>query len=639
MRRTHYLLLGIFVVLLAGATAVYGQSDQLRPLLRPIEEDDTSQVGDQGFPQVTVEVRVVNEFNVPVRGLDAADFALTEDQSPVDFTAASLNDTGQPISVLLALDISGPMQAQLAPLRQAAILLYDTLEQTDESGIIAFAATADGTAVDLNEPIQFITGREHPFTSDEGALINHINALQVEEGAGTPLFDALFKSVRLSAAQAQHDPRAVILITNGRDVSGDESGMGSRFATGDMVIEEARRARIPIYTISWNNAADNDYLQRAADFTGGMLYQVFEPSQITAVYNDIAHQLRQRYRLTYQSTLPPDGGRHLLQVSLPNSALPATAQSEFVAHPPLTPQIEAVSVQTPETETAVPLAETTLRGEATLIPQIAARNPLAIVNYYLDGAEVAVHAAGQAPWSFAWDTVDLAPGGHTLLIEAIDTADPPNVGVYETAVSIAACSLLCQGEQLLGFNPLFILGALLVVAFTLFALLWNNQTGQPERADLTPPPPQPRPVPPSAQQSPPNTVPAANAKKEPTPRPAPEAPPPTAATARKDSGDKTEVLTPNTDQLAFLLDVQNGQGHRLGTITQIGAAADNDITVDEPDLPDRYATIRLDDGQFLLQSVAGGKAQVNEAQLSQRILQEGDRIQIGSRLFVFKMIK
>jgi Mg-chelatase subunit ChlD len=620
---------------LVSVTAVRAQSNQLRPLLRPIEKDDTPQVGDQTFPEVAVEVRVVNEFNAPVRGLDAADFVLSEAQTPVDFALTPLNDAGQPVSLLLLLDISGSMQDQLSPLRQAAILLYDALEQSDESGVIAFAATADGAAVDLTEPIQFAPGRERPFTSDEGALINHINALQVEEDAGAPLFDALFKGVRLAATQAQHEPRAVILITNGRDVSRDGDGMGSRFVTGDMVIEEARRARIPLYTISWNNDADNDYLQRAANFTGGSFYQVFDPSQITGVYDDVVHRLRQRYRLTYQSTLPPDGRRHLLEVTLPHSALPATVQSAFVARLPLTPQIQAVSVQSPGAETAVPLNDAVLQGAATLTPQIVARHGLASVNYYLDGAQVAAHTAGQSPWTFPWDAAELEPGTHTLLVEAVDNADPPHVGVYETAVQVVACGMLCRGEQLLGFNPLFLLGAVLVVSFSFAVLLWNGRSGRPERKPASSPSPQPSPVPRPAIEPFPSGAEEADAASGPQPV--------TAATARKepdDRGDKTEVLSRKADRMVFLIDVHSKRNYRLETAVQIGAAARNDIVLDDPALPAHCATIRLENGHYVLQAAAGDTVRVNDAPASQQILlQNGDQIRIGSRLFVFKVVK
>lgn len=636
MRRPHHLLLVLCFTLLAGATAVRAQSNQLRPLLRPIEEDDTPQVGDQAFPEVAVEVRVVNEFNAPVRGLDAADFILSEGQTPVDFSLTPLNDAGQPVSLLLLLDISGSMQDQLSPLRQAAILLYDALQQTDESGVIAFTATADGAAVDLTEPIQFTPGREHPFTSDEGALINHINTLQVEEDAGAPLFDALFKGVRLAATQAQHEPRAVILITNGRDVSRDGAGMGSRFVTGDMVIEEARRARIPLYTISWNNEADNDYLQRAANFTGGSFYQVFEPSQITGVYDDVVQRLRQRYRLTYQSTLPPDGRRHLLEVSLPHSALAAAAQSEFVARLPLAPQIQAISVQAPGAETAVPLNEAVLQGQVTLTPQIVARRELASVNYYLNGAQVAAHTAGQSPWAFPWDAAALEPGTHTLLVEAVDNADPPHVGVYETAVQVVACGVLCRGEQLLGFNPLFLLAALLIVSFSVAVLLRNNRSGQPKREPASSLSSQ---APPAVSRPAVDPVPAE--AREAAAAPAPQ--PVTAATARKErnaTGDKTEVLSRNADRLVFLIDLHNKRNHRLETAVRIGAAAQNEIVLDDPAAPAHCATIRLENGQHVLQAAADDTVRVNDVPASQQILlQNGDQIQIGARLFVFKVIK
>jgi pSer/pThr/pTyr-binding forkhead associated (FHA) protein len=289
-------------------------------------------------------------------------------------------------------------------------------------------------------------------------------------------------------------------------------------------------------------------------------------------------------------------------------------------------------VRAPKAETAVSLSETVLQGEVTLIPQIISRNELVSVNYYLDGAQVAVHTAGQSPWAFSWDTAGMTPGTHTLLVEAVDNAEPPHVGVYETAVQIAACGILCRGEQMLGFNPLFLLGALLVISVTLAALLWNRRFGRLQQKPVPSPPPQPHPVPLSAMDPPLRESEREGA--EPSP------PPATAATVQMEEDDKSEGAGPDGERTASLLDRQNQRRRRLESVTQIGAAVDNDIVLDDPTTPAHCAIVRLESGRYVLQTTAGDNVRVNGEPVSgQIVLQERDQIQIGTRLFVFEAVE
>ncbi len=639
-------------ILFLGVTAVTAQGDQIRITLAQVDNDDTPLVHDDAFPTVAVEAVPVNEFGVPVMGLAAADFTLTEGSSPVSFTFEPRNSSEIPMSIMVVLDVSGPMQPELADIRTAVNTLYPVLEQTDESGILAFSTLSDGTTVDLSEPFpQLLPGRELNFTSDEGALINLVNALQVEENAGTPLYDALFKGIRMAATQAFHERRAVVLITNGRDVAGDGTVPGSRAINGDTAIEEARRSRIPIFTVAWRGGADSAFLERAAIFTGGAFRQVNTAEQMGLFFVDMANQLRQTYRLTYQSEIPADNAAHRLVIGMPRSIDPAGLPVEFVARTSRTPQITQV-LGTPFRGNAAPLeTQTAVQGRIRVEPVVQARFPVAAVNYYLDGGQTAVFSATSPPYSYDWDTSELAPGAHTLQIEIIDTADPPNVGFLDVTVRVDDCNLLCRGEQMLGFNPLWALGGILLLfalafGYTFFLRSNDARTAQPAYQPPSAVNMQPQDFTPAAYEPPasrPHT-PAAPPGSH-TIVDEPETPPgvPTLLAEDMDSKrpatmDKTEVLYQPTvapDKLAYLIDVENGQSYRLGAQATLGSAPGSDIVV--ATAVAHHALIILQQQNFVLQAMAD--VQVNGRAASQHALSAGDHITLGGRNFVFKVVK
>ncbi|MCA9961224.1 MAG: VWA domain-containing protein [Anaerolineales bacterium] len=458
-------LLG-FVGLLVGETAVIAQGEQRRVTLISIENDETPQVQDDEFPFLSLEAVLLNEFNVPVPGLTAADFTLSEDGQPLStFDFADIADDTEPLSILLLLDASGPMQEEITALRGAVITLYDVLGQHDESGVIAFRGAVAGTGIEA---------QEMAFTNDEGALINQINLLQATAPSGTPLYDALFRGVQMMSISGQYARRAVILITNGRDTAVD-GGSGSTDTNADAAIEAARQAQVPLYTVAWGNgaAADIDFLQRAARYTGGTYRQATDPAQLAAFFADVAAQLRQKYQFSYTSALPADNVAHQVTLAVADGT---EMTANFIARYPLTPQVTAVYAIAAD-GVRVPLSPAIpLLGTISLLPTIHARQPLAAVNYYLDDAETAVLAAATPPWEVVWQTSDVPPGRHTLFVEVIDTAVPPHVGQYEFPIAIAVCDWLCQGEQQLGFNPLFLVGGGgVVVLLLLIGLLGRRR--------------------------------------------------------------------------------------------------------------------------------------------------------------------
>lgn len=197
------------------------------------------------FPRMRINVTVRDANGVPVTGLGVENFQIIEDDGAQAISPAEVVPQVNPaveIAVLLAIDVSGSMKGQpLASANAAANSFLDGLTPNDRAAVLAFSDD-----VNLNQPFpQIDEAREHDFTNDKNALKNVINFL--EAGGNTPLYDAAFKAVKMTAREPRGN-RAVILLTDGRDeVLGGPVGSGSKVATADDPIDEAHRANIPIF--------------------------------------------------------------------------------------------------------------------------------------------------------------------------------------------------------------------------------------------------------------------------------------------------------------------------------------------------------------------------------------------------------
>lgn len=319
------LLIILCVVMLAGQLwpqVALGQTGNVRLMADDnLDNDETSQVQDIDFPNITFNITPVNESGVPIGGLAATNFSLREDGKPVDaFNVTQFEDADQGISIMLVLDASASMRDSWEELRTAAIDLYNYLDlqpTKDESALIAFSVLEDEYLVDLSDPFPIINPeREVGFTVDTNLILNTITAIEIKGDDGTPLYDALYKGARM-ATTARNARRAVILMTDGVDA--DRAGVennGSNVYDANTVLAEIRGFGVPIFTIGLGDEAkiDSPFLQRVANATGGRYENAPDIAELGVLFTDIASQLKQKYTITYQSGLAPDDALHTLDV-------------------------------------------------------------------------------------------------------------------------------------------------------------------------------------------------------------------------------------------------------------------------------------------------------------------------------------
>jgi VWFA-related protein len=148
---------------------------------------------------------------------------------------------------------------------------------------------------------------------------------QAFDRLGTPgfsevnLYDALLETLN-RVRVAEGDRKAIILISSGLDTFSK--------ANRDQVLQSARDAGIPIYSISlvpiiqgetavygtsapfaridWNNG--QKFLEYLAKVSGGRAYVLESDITVAAIYDDIMENLRLRYVIMYVSSNPATSG-------------------------------------------------------------------------------------------------------------------------------------------------------------------------------------------------------------------------------------------------------------------------------------------------------------------------------------------
>ncbi|MCX7671001.1 MAG: VWA domain-containing protein, partial [Anaerolineae bacterium] len=256
-----------------------------------------------GHPRVVLEATVRNEYGVPIPGLTAANFDVSEDRSlksrPIVAVEPFVNPDVQ-LSVVLAVDVSGSMAgAKLRDAQEAARRFLDRLTSKDHAALIAFSDLIALDAVDAT--------REVGFGADKAALYGVVDRLQAK--GWTPLYDTAYKAVRW-AATAPAGNRAVLLFTDGKEEKAPDGAGGSRVANDDSPIREANRAGVPVFTIGLGADADEAYLKRLALETGGTYQHADNSAELAQLFRNVSELLKQQYRITYTSGLPADGQTH-----------------------------------------------------------------------------------------------------------------------------------------------------------------------------------------------------------------------------------------------------------------------------------------------------------------------------------------
>jgi Ca-activated chloride channel homolog len=277
------------VLALAALASLPATAQTPRPTPRP-------PVFEAGIEIINLNVSITDARGQYVSGLTREDFAVFEDGVKQDLSIFAHENL--PISMVLMVDTSASMDEKLSVARSAGKRFVRTLRTQDLAQVMQF----NDRATVLQD-----------FTADHGALEEAFD--RTEASGPTALHNALYVALKDLARQKSARElrrRALVLLSDGEDTAS--------LVSDDQVLELARKTEINIYAISLRakTASDRNRLKFSqathlltalTQDTGGQVHFPNSLSELDAVYDRIAEELRTQYSLGYVSSNKRSDGK------------------------------------------------------------------------------------------------------------------------------------------------------------------------------------------------------------------------------------------------------------------------------------------------------------------------------------------
>ncbi len=198
-------------------------------------------------------------------------------ETPVYTIGVGEPGKNSPVTSILVLDKSGSMHepageqetvSKIEALRRAANRFVDIMRPGALTTLLPFSDQPE------------VPG---PFTADKRLLKQRIGRLR--PGGETAIFDATYEALLKLMASGREGKRAVILLTDGKNNSGDKSARD--------VIQMAREAEIPLHVLGLGTAdnLDEPIMQRMASETGGTYHRADSERSLAEVFEQLSIQL------------------------------------------------------------------------------------------------------------------------------------------------------------------------------------------------------------------------------------------------------------------------------------------------------------------------------------------------------------
>lgn len=261
------------------------------------------------FSAAATGVRVdvlVTERNVPVRGLTAADFTLSDNGVSQEIDVVESSDV--PINVVLAFDGSGSTEGRrIADLVEAGRALIGGLKPIDRIALTTF---------------NHAVAPRVPLTSDFSQVATALGRL--EPSGQTAILDGVHAAIMTTQAEAGRS--LVIVCTDGRDTIS--------WLQADEVAEVAKRSNAVIYGVAAGGARQWADLRDLTELTGGHTIEIEKSGDFRAEILRVLQEFRSRYVLTFTPRGVPAGGFHQLEVKVRREGLRVRARPGYVSSAP-----------------------------------------------------------------------------------------------------------------------------------------------------------------------------------------------------------------------------------------------------------------------------------------------------------------
>jgi len=282
-----------------------------------------------GIDKVYVDAFVTRGARA-VPGLREQDFEVRDEGVPQKVELLSLEEA--PVSVILALDMSGSVAGQmLTALRAAAHALVEGVPRWDHVGLLAF-----------NNRLALRV----PPSSGRAAVVGALDGLQAS--GGTALRDAIYAAIRISAPDER---RVVVVFSDGADTRS--------WLSADAVREASRRTGAILYAVCRTPETEEAdppalaheappperesgsirELRLLAESTGGLFLEGADPRTIHARFQRVIEDMSTRYVLAFVPTARREGA-HRIEVKLRSGKGRVRYRPEYVV-PPARPSAPA----------------------------------------------------------------------------------------------------------------------------------------------------------------------------------------------------------------------------------------------------------------------------------------------------------
>jgi VWFA-related protein len=203
-----------------------------------------------------------------------------------------------PVTVGLVVDHSGSMKLRIMEVAAAARSFVRSSNREDQMFVVNF-----------NENVTLGLPKAIRFSDSSAALGNAIAAAPT--GGRTALYDAIAKALEQLQAGSR-DKKVLIVASDG----GDNASMRSSLA---QVVNMAERSSAIIYTVGIFDKDDPDQnprvLKRLARATGGVAFFPGQLSEVVAICERIARDIRHQYTVGYVPiNLARDGSYRAIRV-------------------------------------------------------------------------------------------------------------------------------------------------------------------------------------------------------------------------------------------------------------------------------------------------------------------------------------
>lgn len=233
---------------------------------------------------ISIDVTVTDPLSIDILGNLSDKFVVTLGGETQILNVAHIFP--DPVSVVLALDMSPSQTANIDTIKEAAQSFIDQLRDDDEAALCMFSTERD--FYPISDPFFY------EISTGKGGLQDYIENHTIASG-GTTLYDSIYESID-RADHGSKIKKAVVVLSDGVDTA-------STRTLAD-VVNYAKLKGVLLFTIfyvdaSYYPAATAETLKQLASDTSGQYYNSGNSDDLTVIFEEIAKSLSNKYTITH----------------------------------------------------------------------------------------------------------------------------------------------------------------------------------------------------------------------------------------------------------------------------------------------------------------------------------------------------